>query len=89
MNRFLFWPGKIVLCILYIFNHQTLYFQQINYLIDEAYNVGKGANTIISMLHHFLNAMAMERARSTCMLITVQPRNCFAAETEDCALPRC
>jgi len=26
---------------------------QINYLIDEAVNVGKGANAIISMLHHF------------------------------------
>ena len=24
-----------------------------NYLIDEAVNVGKGANTIVSMLHHF------------------------------------
>ena len=23
------------------------------YLIDEGYNVGKGANSIISMLHHF------------------------------------
>ena len=23
------------------------------YLIDEAFNVGKGANSIISMLHHF------------------------------------
>ena len=23
------------------------------YLIDEAHNVGKGANAIISMLHHF------------------------------------
>ena len=26
---------------------------QINYLINEAHNVGKGANAIISMLHHF------------------------------------
>ena len=26
---------------------------QINYLIDECFNTGKGANTIISMLHHF------------------------------------
>ena len=26
-----------------------------NYLIDEAFNVGKGANSIISMLHHFLH----------------------------------
>ena len=28
---------------------------QVNYLIDEAFNVGKGANSIISMLHHFLH----------------------------------
>ena len=26
---------------------------QINYLIDECFNIGKGANTIISMIHHF------------------------------------
>ena len=30
------------------------YFQQVNYLIDEAVNTGKGANLIISMVHHFL-----------------------------------
>ena len=28
-------------------------FSQVNYLIDEAINTGKGANSIISMLHHF------------------------------------
>ena len=27
--------------------------RQINYLIDEASDVGKGANTVISLLHHF------------------------------------
>ena len=27
---------------------------RVNYLIDEAVNNGKGANDIISMLHHFL-----------------------------------
>ena len=27
---------------------------QVNYLINEAVNTGKGANNIISMLHHFL-----------------------------------
>ena len=30
---------------------------QVTYLIDEAFNVGKGANSIISMLHHFLKHM--------------------------------
>ena len=29
------------------------YSLQINYLTDESFNIGKGANTIISMLHHF------------------------------------
>ena len=28
--------------------------RQINYLIDEASDVGKGANTVVSLLHHFL-----------------------------------
>lgn len=28
--------------------------QQVNYLIDEADNVGKGANTTISLIHHYL-----------------------------------
>ena len=30
-------------------------FLQVNYLIDEAFSVGKGANSIIFMLHHFLH----------------------------------
>ena len=32
---------------------------QINYLIDEAVNVGKGANAIISMLHHFFSTYGL------------------------------
>ena len=32
---------------------------QVNYLIDEAVNTGKGANNIISMLHHFLQTHKM------------------------------
>ena len=28
--------------------------RQVNYLIDEASYIGKGANTVISLLHHFL-----------------------------------
>ena len=39
------------------FTYQHL---QVNYLIDEAYNVGKGANCIISMLHHFLETYSFE-----------------------------
>ena len=32
---------------------------QINYLIDEASDVGKGANTVISLLHHFFHNHGM------------------------------
>ena len=28
--------------------------RQINYLVDEASDTGKGANTVVSLLHHFL-----------------------------------
>ena len=28
--------------------------RQVNYLVDEAYDTGKGSNTVISYLHHFL-----------------------------------
>ena len=35
--------------------HETITLSlQVNYLIDEACNTGKGTNTIISLLHHFL-----------------------------------
>ena len=36
---------EILIVILYL---------QVNYLIDEACNTGKGGNTVISLLHHFL-----------------------------------
>jgi len=36
--------------------YYTLY--NVNYLIDEALQTGKGANTVISMLHHFLQTHA-------------------------------
>ena len=31
---------------------------KVNYLIDEAHACGKGANTVISYLHHYLNTHA-------------------------------
>ena len=34
---------------------------QVNYLIDEAQTCGKGANTIISMVHHFLQHFAQNQ----------------------------
>ena len=36
-----------------------MYFIQINYLIDEAVNVGKGTNAIISMVHHFFSTYGL------------------------------
>ena len=48
--------------------------QHINYLIDEAMDVGKGSNAIVSMLHHFLRCTALERCTSICTLITVWVR---------------
>ena len=36
--------------------HHVNYSQQINYLIDEAQCIGKGANSIILMIHHFFEA---------------------------------
>ena len=38
---------------LYSYNYNFNVILQINYLIDEPHNVGKGAKAIISMLHHF------------------------------------
>ena len=36
--------------------------RQINYLIDEASDTGKGANTIVSLLHHFLEHHGLEES---------------------------
>ena len=35
--------------------------EQINYLIDENDVIGKGANTVISMVHHYLDACVASR----------------------------
>ena len=35
-------------------NNSSHTYTQVNYLIDEAMNIGKGANCTISLLHHFL-----------------------------------
>ena len=32
---------------------------QVNYLIDEAVDTGKGGNTVVSMLHHFLETRTL------------------------------
>ena len=40
-------------------------FPQVNYLIDEAVNTGKGANSIISMLHYYLEHHSLGEADLT------------------------
>ena len=30
-------------------------FNKVNYLIDEAIDTGKGSNTVVSLLHHYLS----------------------------------
>ena len=47
---------------------------QINYLIDEAMNVGKGANVIISLVHHVFQPMAWMRMWHIYMQTTVLVR---------------
>ena len=37
--------------------------RQINYLIDEASDTGKGANTVVSLVHHFLTHHALGETR--------------------------
>ena len=47
--------------------------RQMNYLIDEASNCGKGANVVISMVHH-IRTMESGRTTWSCMPTTVQAR---------------
>ena len=42
------------------------YHLQVNYLIDEAVNVGKGVNVIISLLHHFFSAYGLGETTAHC-----------------------
>ena len=53
--------NKILTCLSHQLSHLGVFTVQINYLIDEAVNVGKGANVIISLVHHFLPLMAWVR----------------------------
>ena len=39
--------------VLNVYLYRVIVIIQVTYLIDEAFNVGKGANSIISMVHHF------------------------------------
>ena len=44
--------------------------KQVNYIMDESVNFGKGPNVVISFLHHFLNTMVMGR-KQLCYTVTI------------------
>lgn len=46
--------------------------QMVLFLLDEGVDTGKGANTVISMLHFFLTIMVSKKQSCTFMLITAQ-----------------
>ena len=48
--------------------------RQITYLIDEASDVGKGANTVVNLLHHFFQHHNLGEATSVYTLTTVSDR---------------
>ena len=50
--------NKILMCLSHQLSHIGVCTLQINHLIDGAVNVGKGANVIISLVHHFLPLVA-------------------------------
>lgn len=41
--------------------------RQVNYLIDEAVDVGKGANVTISYVHHYFENHGLKNLMPTCM----------------------
>ena len=51
---------------------------QINYLIDEAVDVGKGANTVVSMLHHFFETHGLGEQH-----VHLHADNCVGQNTND------
>ena len=53
-------------------------FSQVNYLIDEAVNTGKGANSIISTLHHFFEHHSLGESD-----ITLHADNC-SGQNKNC-----
>ena len=48
-----------------MYDHQLTSLGQINYLIDKDVNCGKVANSVISMLHHFLYTHNLGEATSS------------------------
>ena len=60
-------------------HYTVFYFFQINYLIDESFNIGKGTKTIISMLHHFFEYHAFGETKVNLHAdnCTGQIKNCF------------
>ena len=63
---------------------RTNYFRQVNYLIDEAVNTGKGANSIISMLHHYLEHHSLGESD-----LTLHADNCSGQNKNRCDAVSC
>jgi len=55
--------------------------RQVNYLIDEASSTGKGANTVISLLHHFLAHHALGEHE-----LSLHADNCLGQNKNNMAL---
>ena len=47
------------------------YLEQVNFLIDESFDTGKGANSFISMVHYYLEHHGLNTAH-----IHLNPDNC-------------
>ena len=50
--------------------------RQVNYLIDEACDMGKGANTIVSLLHHFFQVHGLRECE-----VQLHADNCVGQNT--------
>ncbi len=55
--------------------------RQVNYLIGEASDTGKGANTVISLLHHFLGHHALGEVE-----LKLHSDNCFGQNKNNMVL---
>lgn len=58
--------------------------QQVNFLIDECDNVGKGANSVVSMLHYYL-----ENHGHHAQNISLHCDNCCGQNKNNCVVQYC
>ena len=53
--------------------------QQVNYLIDEASDVGKGANTTVSFVHHYFHDHGLAKTK-----VNLHADNCTGQNKNNC-----